>query len=243
MTTWQSANEVAHARLAEQRSTLERTSTSERVAELVRQTIVDGTFRPGTHLSEPEICTALGVSRNTLREAFRYLAKDRLVTHELNRGVFVRLPTLDDIRELYRCRRLVECAAVRGFNGSAEALTPVHEALTMAREKSNEGDWIATGTADIHFHRALTALAGSTRIDELMEVTFAELRLVFLTMGDPQPFHEPYIERNCEIAAHLRAGRTEEAERKLRHYLVEAEHEIFAAYQQTQNSVELKYTL
>src|SRR5439155_1545253 len=82
-----------------------------------------------------------GVSRNTLREAFRYLAKDRLVTHELNRGVFVRVPTLDDIAELYRCRRFVECAAIHGFDGNRQALDPVYEALDLAAERRAAEDW------------------------------------------------------------------------------------------------------
>lgn len=224
-------SESAQARLADGRSLLERTSTAERVAEIVRNTIVDGTFPPGARLSEPEICSAIGVSRNTLREAFRYLAKDRLVTHELNRGVFVRVPTLEDVAELYRCRRIVECAAVRGFSGDKDALQPVHDALALAAEKHEAGDWTAVGTADIHFHRAVTALAGSSRIDELMERVWAELRLVFLAMGDPHPFHAPYLDRNRAIAAILDSGDATEAERALFDYLVDAEQEISAAYE------------
>nr|WP_271209722.1 GntR family transcriptional regulator [Rhodococcus wratislaviensis] len=36
----------------------------------MRETIVDGTFPLGSRLSEPEMCSAVGVSRNTLRESF-----------------------------------------------------------------------------------------------------------------------------------------------------------------------------
>ncbi|MGV9633103.1 GntR family transcriptional regulator [Nocardia rhamnosiphila] len=230
--TRQVISDSAQARLAGGRTLLARTSTAERVAEVVRETITDGTFPPGARLSEPDICAALGVSRNTLREAFRYLAKDRLVTHELNRGVFVRVPTLDDIAELYRCRRFVECAAIRGFDGNREALDMVYEALEVAAERRAAGDWTAVGTADIRFHRALTSLAGSERIDELMEATWAELRLVFLAMGDPRPFHEPYIERNQALVDNLAQGNVAVAEQALFGYLVDAERQISAAYQE-----------
>lgn len=47
---------------------------------------------------------ALGVSRKTLREAFRLLAHERLVVHEPHRGVAVR--TLD-AADIYAIRRLV----------------------------------------------------------------------------------------------------------------------------------------
>ena len=231
MTTHHDKPTSAHERLAGARQTLDRVSTAERVAALVRENIIDGTFPPGTRLSEPDICSALDVSRNTLREAFRHLAKDQLVTHKLNRGVFVRVPTLDDVAELYRCRRVVECAAIRTFATDSADLRSVEEALAMATEAGTAEDWTSVGTADIHFHRAITALAGSSRINSLMDGVWAELRLAFLAMGDPRQFHTPYLERNRTIAALLRSGSTAEAERALFDYLTDAEREITAQYE------------
>lgn len=115
MTSSNSLRGDAHSRLAAHRGLLERTSRTTRVAGILREEIIDGTFRPGARLSEPDICAALDVSRNTVREAFQILIEDRLVAHELNRGVFVRVPTAEDITELYICRRVVECAGVNGF--------------------------------------------------------------------------------------------------------------------------------
>ncbi|MEU3504381.1 GntR family transcriptional regulator, partial [Streptomyces hundungensis] len=77
-------------RLAEDRALLGRTSTAERVADILRTRIAEGLFPPGERLAEDAIGKALGVSRNTLREAFRLLTHERLLIHELNRGVFVR---------------------------------------------------------------------------------------------------------------------------------------------------------
>lgn len=72
--------------LAEDRALLGRTSTAERVSDILRSRIAEGFFPPGTRLSEDSIGGALGVSRNTLREAFRLLTHERLLVHELNRG-------------------------------------------------------------------------------------------------------------------------------------------------------------
>src|SRR3954449_4040652 len=99
--------------LAEDRALLGRTSTAERVADILRSRIAEGYFPPGTRLSEDTIGTALGVSRNTLREAFRLLSHERLLVHELNRGVFVRTLSIEDVIDLYRVRVLVECGVVR----------------------------------------------------------------------------------------------------------------------------------
>lgn len=101
--------------LAADRVLLDRVSTAGRVADVLRTRIVEGFFRPGTRLAEDAIAKGLGVSRNTLRETFQLLSHERLVTHEFNRGVFVRELTFSDVVDLYFVRKLIECAAVRNI--------------------------------------------------------------------------------------------------------------------------------
>ncbi|MFD4256632.1 GntR family transcriptional regulator [Streptomyces sp. NPDC058534] len=205
--------------LADDRALLGRTSTAERVSDILRSRIAEGYFPPGTRLSEDSIGGALGVSRNTLRESFRLLTHERLLVHELNRGVFVRVLTVEDVEDIYRTRSLVECAVVRGLGEPPYGLEGLAEAVEDGRRSAREGDWKAVGTANIHFHRELVALAGSERTDELMRSVFAELRLAFHVVDDPRRLHEPYIARNAELLAALENGERETAERLLAVYL------------------------
>ncbi|MGW7267881.1 GntR family transcriptional regulator [Streptomyces sp. NPDC054842] len=205
--------------LADDRALLGRTSTAERVADILRSRIAEGFFPPGTRLSEDSIGGALGVSRNTLREAFRLLTHERLLVHELNRGVFVRVLTVDDVRDIYRTRALVECAVVRGLGAPPYAVEGLAAAVAEGRRAAREGDWKGVSTANIHFHRELVALAGSTRTDEVMRSVFAELRLAFHVVDDPRRLHEPYLARNRQILLSLEAGRGDEAEKLLAEYL------------------------
>ncbi|MFD5803330.1 MULTISPECIES: GntR family transcriptional regulator [unclassified Streptomyces] len=205
--------------LADDRALLGRTSTAERVSDILRSRIAEGYFPPGTRLSEDSIGGALGVSRNTLRESFRLLTHERLLVHELNRGVFVRVLTVEDVEDIYRTRSLVECAVVRGLGEPPYALEGLAGAVEDGRRSAREGDWKAVGTANIHFHRELVALAGSERTDELMRSVFAELRLAFHVVDDPRRLHEPYIARNAELLTALENGERETAERLLAVYL------------------------
>ena len=50
---------------------LQRSRTAEQVASVLRRRIADGLLEPGLWLKEDELSTALGVSRNTVREAFQ----------------------------------------------------------------------------------------------------------------------------------------------------------------------------
>ncbi|MER6568325.1 GntR family transcriptional regulator [Streptomyces sp. NPDC001093] len=216
--------------LADDRALLGRTSTAERVSDILRSRIADGFFPPGTRLSEDGIGGALGVSRNTLREAFRLLTHERLLVHELNRGVFVRVLTVEDVEDIYRMRSLVECAVVRGLGEPPYPLEGVAAAVAEGERATAENDWKALGTANIHFHRELVALAGSERTDELMRSVFAELRLAFHVVDDPRRLHEPYLARNRRILQALQAGDKREAERLLETYLADSLERMVEVY-------------
>ncbi|MEV7974414.1 GntR family transcriptional regulator [Streptomyces sp. NPDC086519] len=222
--------------LADDRALLGRTSTAERVSDILRSRIAEGYFPPGTRLSEDGIGGALGVSRNTLREAFRLLTHERLLVHELNRGVFVRVLTVEDVEDIYRTRALVECAVVRGLGEPPYALEALSAAVAEGQSAATADDWKAVGTANIHFHRELVTLAGSERTDELMRSVFAELRLAFHVVDDPNALHGPYLARNREILESLRRGDRREAERLLETYLTDSLERVVEVYRRRVDS-------
>ena len=216
--------------LAARRAEMGRSSTASRVADALRADITDGGLLPGTRLSEEEIGAALGISRNTLREAFRLLTHERLLVHLFNRGVFVRRLTTDDVRDLYRVRRVLESAALRHApEAPPERLAAVREAVEAGEQAAAAGDWTGVGSANMHFHQALAGLADSLRLDETMRQLLAELRLVFHVMADPQAFHQPYLQGNREIYELLRDGQVDAAEKVLADYFDVAEKQLLDA--------------
>jgi DNA-binding GntR family transcriptional regulator len=227
---------IVSIELQADRALLDRTSRAEKVADILRNRILEGYFRPGQRLNELEIVDGLGVSRNTLREAYRLLTHEGLLAQELNRGMFVRMPTVDDVTDIYRVRRLVECGAVRALTPAAVApggpsYDAVQElgAIVTSAEQALDADLRAVGTANVQFHQRIAALNGSTRIDELMSRLSAELRLVFQVMDDPRRFHAPYVARNRELHTLIAAGDGPAAERHLDRYLTDAERQLVEA--------------
>lgn len=206
---------------------------------MLRTRITEGHLAPGTRLSEEDIGAALGVSRNTLREAFRLLGHERLLLHEFNRGVFVRKLTVDDVRDLYQLRRILECGAVRraaerradsSADGWAELLVPVRGAVEEGEAAAARDEWIEVGTANMHFHQAVAALAQSPRVTEAMGHLLAELRLVFHVMDAPQAFHQAYLPENRAILELLAADQLDAAEAAMATYLDAAEAQLIDAY-------------
>ncbi|GCD39377.1 GntR family transcriptional regulator [Streptomyces chrestomyceticus JCM 4735] len=218
--------------LAGDRVLLGRSSTAERVADILRDRITEGYFPPGARLSEESIGGALGVSRNTLREAFRLLTHERLLVHQLNRGVFVRIVTVADLDDIYRVRTLVECAAVRSLGEPPHPVGAMEAAVVAGETAFEERAWRDLGTANLRFHQAVAGLAGSPRTDELMRGVLAELRLVFHVMDDPRRFHAPYLTRNRQILEELQAGDGAAAELLLESYLEDSRVQLSGAYAQ-----------
>lgn len=209
---------------------LDRSSTAERVADVLRRRITEGDLTPGTRLSEEQLVDALRVSRNTLREAFRLLTHERLLVHQLHRGVFV--PELDesDLVDLYRLRRAVECEVVRSLSDvDPVRLRPLHDDVAAGEASLERGDWTAVGTANMRFHRHLVGLAGSRRVDEVAARLVAELRLAFHAVASPQELHEPYVRRNRELLDLLGAGQFAQAADELGRYLHDSEAQLLLA--------------
>ncbi len=230
--------------LQTERPRLGRASTAGRVAGVLRTRITEGRLSPGTRLSEEDIGAALGVSRNTLREAFRLLGHERLLVHEFNRGVFVRRLSVEDVRDLYQLRRILECGAVRraaerldtdpaAASQWPDLLVPVRAAVEEGESVAALDQWVEVGTANMHFHQAVSALAQSPRVEEAMGHLLAELRLVFHVMDAPQAFHQAYLPENRVILELLAVGDLAAAEWAIATYLDAAEAQLIAAYSAT----------
>ncbi|GAB3486839.1 GntR family transcriptional regulator [Nocardiopsis coralliicola] len=219
------------ARLAEHRVDQRQQSTAEWAAAAVREQVIDGALLPGARLSEEEIGGALGVSRNTLREAFRLLKHERLVVHEFNRGVFVARPARDDVVDLYRVRRVLETPALCAPGAaSPELVARIGAAVEKAEAAQSAGEWSDVGTANMYFHQTIAALHQSQRIDETVHRLLAEARLIFHAMGAPREFHVPYVPLNREIYELLHRGRTAAATERLTAYFDVAETQLLAAF-------------
>ena len=209
---------------------LDRSSAAERVADVLRRRITEGALRPGTRLLEEELVEVLQVSRNTLREAFRLLTHEGLLVHQLHRGVFVPQLDEDDLVDLYRLRRTIECDVVRSLSSlEPTRLRPLHDDVAAGQSAALLGDWGAVGTANMGFHRHLVALAGSRRTDELTGRLLAELRLAFHAVESPQRLHQPYVGRNRALLELLVAGETERAAKELEVYLQDSQAELLDA--------------
>jgi len=198
------------------------------VAEL-RNQMITGELAPGTRLSETSLTGPLKVSRNTLREAFSTLIEEGLLVREPYRGVFVATLSPAQIADIYRVRVLLECTSLRQAPTDPPHAEGMRAAVDEAKDAAARGDWRAVGTANMHFHEQIVALAGSPRLDGWMRQLTAELRLAFAAVPEIEALHRPFVPMNDEIAGAYEAGDADRAADLLHDYLLTSERIVLGA--------------
>lgn len=92
------------------------------VEDKIRQAISSGHFRPGQRLVERELCETMGVGRTSIREALRQLEAEGLIISHPHRGPSVSSISLEEAKQLYTVRALLESFSGQEFalHGTAE---------------------------------------------------------------------------------------------------------------------------
>lgn len=196
----------------------------------LRARLVAGDLRPGQRLSEARLAAEMSVSRNTLREVFRVLTQEGLVTHAPHRGVSVAVPTMAGVLDLYRIRRLIEPPALAQAWPGHQAVARMAAEVERARRAGAAGDWRGVGSANMAFHAAIVSLTDSPRLIDFFDRTMAELRLAFGMLDSPEQLHAPFLTQNGAILSLLQGGDTAEAAVQLGRYLDRSERVVLTAF-------------
>ena len=88
-------------------------TTQEHVLVELRRRILTGEVRPGEPIRAEQIAAELDVSRVPVREALKILEGEGQVAYRPHHGYTLTELDLDDLREIYRIRRLLEDEAAR----------------------------------------------------------------------------------------------------------------------------------
>lgn len=177
---------------------LARKRLSEEVADHIEEAILDGKFVIGSQLpSEQQLADNFGVSRNVVREAFKFLKARGLIEIRNGSGAYVcqltgeptssalgryirMLGAHQSVEMLYEVRRLIEGENVRlaALRATDEDLAVIHECLTrMRKHTASLEKW---AQADLDFHLALARAAHNPFLSILLEPLMGQLRDVII---------------------------------------------------------------
>jgi DNA-binding GntR family transcriptional regulator len=195
-------------------------TAQEAVLAELRRAIITGELRPGEQILQDALAERFGVSRVPLREALKILEGEGQVTYRPHRGYFVAQLDVDDLREVYRIRDLLESDAVRTAVPllTDEDIQRLADAADDVDRADQMGDLVAMTTANRRFHFTLIEAAGMPRLARLARIlwdaTDAYRSVYYAENSHRQVVHE---EHHAVVAA-VRAGDADEAVRLLREH-------------------------
>lgn len=147
----------------------------DKIAEVMRRWILNGTLQPGERIIELNISRKLNVSRAPLREALWVLERQGLVEIRPHHGATVTMLSEQSIREIFEIREILELQAARKLRGKLDtgARAAMHEALSALEKAAAARDMARFSEADFEFHRTLWRLSGNRHLQEVLETLSA----------------------------------------------------------------------
>lgn len=128
----------------------------------LRRAIIELELKPGARLSEQDIATRLGVSRQPVREALIRLANSRLIEIRPHRGTVVALISAREMTEALFVRQSVEIAVVEkaAQNFDAWQRKRINSILAQQEDAARRLDHAGFREHDEAFHIAIATGAG-----------------------------------------------------------------------------------
>ena len=155
--------------------------------EIIKLSILDGSFPAGSRLKENELTALCGVSRTPVREALRRLANEGLVVVTPNVGAQVSSIAAAELEEIYTLRGMVESYAAQRASSriTPEALMRLKQlAGLMEQAVKNGADTINRDftPANAEFHHIILDAAMSPRLSSMASLVI-EIPLTLRTLA------------------------------------------------------------
>jgi DNA-binding GntR family transcriptional regulator len=203
---------------------IRRTTAASTVAEELREALLSGILPPGTPLPVSDVAERVGAEPQVVRAALAELERDGLVVHSLHRGVEVPRITRDELRDIYTARRVYEIAGLEAMLRRRPVdVSWLSAAVERMGEAAIADDGRAVVEADMAFHLAIVAAAGSRRLTRSAQGALMELRLV-LSVADRAAADMPALVADHQhLVEVVRGGHLAEATAALRDHLARGE--------------------
>jgi len=186
--------------------------------ENISRRILTGELRPGQKINESEIASKLGISRSPVREAFRVLEREGLISTLPRKGSYITDISPQDLEEVFELRELLECYAIdaikkRAIKSPDEIMAIIEE---VSRELVKEPDRFSVISG---FHYDLVELSNNFRLIELYKILTVSLRryqLIYLNKGGERDIS---LEHHQGIVNTLKRGDYSETKRLLKRHI------------------------
>ena len=182
---------------------------------------------PGTKLAEQRLADIYAVSRTLVRQALNQLSRDRLVTLEPARGARVAEPSVEEARQVFEVRNMLEAAMVRRL---VATITPAQVAELRAHLREEQAAVARTDVSGrtrllADFHIVLARMLGNETLAHMLAELLSRCSLIALMYQSSHSASHSYEEhvaivdalerRDARAATRLMADHLQHVERNL----------------------------
>ena len=197
-------------------------SLGELVHRQLRDAIRQGRYRPGQRIREAEVAKWLEVSRTPVREAFRRLQADGILTLTPWRGARVVKLERDQVVELYAMRRVLEGTAA-GLAAENASKAEVDRLFDLQDKAAAAGDPVRLAELNRKFHETIYAGAHNRYLLQSLNALSDSLALLGPTTYEVPGREIEARDEHDGLAKAIRKGNADEAKQKARAHIAAAE--------------------
>lgn len=192
-------------------------------------------FNMGMPMPESYIAKETGVSRTSVREALRVLANEGYVKIVPFKGAFVSDISIEDVRDIFEIRKLIEPYAVISAVGripdaEIKRLEAWIDASPEKLEKEKSAVFSCALRLEGEFYSAIVAYTPNRRIGEILSECYSKLKL-FADLSE-QAFADigSIVKSNAEIAKCIRRRDCARLKQCVYIHIVECEEAVMKGY-------------
>lgn len=146
-------------------------SPANQVYTYIRNQIATRQIYPGNRIVEEDVAKKLGVSRTPIRTAFSRLNYEGLIDLVPNKGAFVAMPTVQDLKNVYEMRGLLEVQAFRNAvkcGVSEECKEKMRENLQKQAQLQGRFDLSVYANLNREFHMLIAEQSGNPYCEKFL---------------------------------------------------------------------------
>lgn len=183
------------------REKLNTNTTQDPVYKKIVDIVFQGDCAPGSRLVEEDLARKIGVGRAKVRETLaKLVGQGVLVSGPKGMGVRVRDYSVDDVRQLFEFREIIEGVAARGAAQMASAtdIARLEIICQQARETLKTEEVEKWQELDQLFHLTIAEASRNKRVATALQMMIAESRYLFFVYPNPKLREEGKLERAQE---------------------------------------------
>lgn len=154
----------------------------------LRRRILNGEYAAGVKLSENKLAKEFRLSRMPVRESFKHLEQDGLLTILPKSGSYVRAQSPLEVKEILEVRTFLEALAIRLVIEQKVEPCPLEACLRQMEVllAAEPFDTVSFGELHFRFHRTLVQMAGNEILCDIYDkMRFRSMRQVFFSPMTP----------------------------------------------------------